>query len=88
MTTDPMRIAYLTAGAAGMYCGSCLHDNTLAAALTRLGVDIQLIPTPNRVRHHHQHAVACKQDPRLHAGRAAAVGIGDTHFGQLSVVSC
>ena len=28
-----MRIAYLAAGAAGMYCGSCLHDNTLAAAL-------------------------------------------------------
>ena len=28
-----MRIAYIAAGAAGMYCGSCLHDNTLAAAL-------------------------------------------------------
>ncbi len=28
-----MRIVYLAAGAAGMYCGSCLHDNTLAAAL-------------------------------------------------------
>lgn len=45
-----MRIAYLTAGAAGMYCGSCLHDNTLAAALTRLGVDIQLIPTYTPIR--------------------------------------
>jgi hypothetical protein len=28
-----MRIVYLTAGAAGMYCGSCLHDNALAKAL-------------------------------------------------------
>ncbi len=45
-----MRIAYLTAGAAGMYCGSCLHDNTLAAALARLGVDIQLIPTYTPIR--------------------------------------
>lgn len=45
-----MRIVYLTAGAAGMYCGSCLHDNTLASALTRLGVDIQLIPTYTPIR--------------------------------------
>lgn len=40
-----MRIAYITAGAGGMFCGSCLHDNTLAAALTRLGHDALLIPT-------------------------------------------
>lgn len=39
-----MRIAYLTAGAAGMFCGSCLHDNTLAAALQKLGHDTLLIP--------------------------------------------
>jgi glycosyltransferase involved in cell wall biosynthesis len=39
-----MRITYLTAGAAGMYCGSCMHDNTLARALVRLGVDVQLVP--------------------------------------------
>lgn len=45
-----MRLAYLTAGAAGMYCGSCLHDNTLAAALTRLGVDVQLVPTYTPIR--------------------------------------
>ena len=45
------RIVYLTAGAAGMYCGSCMHDNTLARALLALGVDVQLIPlyTPIRV---------------------------------------
>ncbi len=45
-----MRIAYLAAGAAGMYCGSCLHDNTLAAALMKLGEDVVLVPiyTPLR----------------------------------------
>jgi glycosyltransferase involved in cell wall biosynthesis len=40
-----MRIAYITAGAGGMFCGSCLHDNTLAAALIRQGHDALLIPT-------------------------------------------
>ena len=35
--SDSMKIIYLAAGAAGMYCGSCLHDNTLAAALLALG---------------------------------------------------
>jgi glycosyltransferase involved in cell wall biosynthesis len=45
-----MRIAYITAGAAGMYCGSCLHDNTLAAALIDLGEDVLLIPTYTPVR--------------------------------------
>ncbi len=45
-----MRIAYLAAGAAGMYCGSCLHDNTLAAALLELGEEVVLAPiyTPLR----------------------------------------
>lgn len=33
-----------------MYCGSCLHDNTLARALRRLGVDVQLIPTYTPLR--------------------------------------
>ena len=45
-----MRIAYITAGAAGMYCGSCLHDNTLAAALIRKGHDVALIPTYTPIR--------------------------------------
>lgn len=40
-----MKIAYLTAGAAGMYCGSCLHDNALAKALIKLGHDTILVPT-------------------------------------------
>jgi glycosyltransferase involved in cell wall biosynthesis len=40
-----MRIAYITAGAGHMYCGSCLRDNTLAMALRTAGHDVQLIPT-------------------------------------------
>src|SRR6266852_8463493 len=40
-----MKIAYITAGAAGMYCGSCLHDNTLVAALAAQGHDALLVPT-------------------------------------------
>jgi len=45
-----MKIVYLAAGAAGMYCGSCLHDNTLAAALLKLGEDILLVPTYTPLR--------------------------------------
>jgi len=40
-----MRIASVTAGAAGMFCGSCLRDNTLAAALVAKGHECLLIPT-------------------------------------------
>ncbi len=40
-----MQIVYLTAGAAGMYCGSCLHDNALAKALIARGHDALLVPT-------------------------------------------
>jgi glycosyltransferase involved in cell wall biosynthesis len=45
-----MKIVYLTAGAAGMYCGSCLHDNTLAAALIRAGDDVLLVPVYTPIR--------------------------------------
>ena len=45
-----MKIASIAAGAAGMYCGSCLHDNTLAAALLDLGEDVILIPTYTPLR--------------------------------------
>ena len=45
-----MRIAYITAGAAGMYCGSCLHDNTLAARCSELGEDVLLVPTYTPLR--------------------------------------
>jgi glycosyltransferase involved in cell wall biosynthesis len=40
-----MRIAHITAGAGHMYCGSCLRDNVLAAALLDAGHDAVLIPT-------------------------------------------
>jgi glycosyltransferase involved in cell wall biosynthesis len=45
-----MKILAFTAGAARMYCGSCLRDNTLAAELKRQGHDIILLPlyTPTR----------------------------------------
>lgn len=45
-----MRIAYIAAGAGGMYCGTCIHDNTLAAALIRKGHEVALMPiyTPMR----------------------------------------
>ncbi|MEY3282199.1 MAG: hypothetical protein RIR86_212, partial [Acidobacteriota bacterium] len=39
-----MRILYLTAGAAGMYCGSCLRDNALASELLRQGHEVNLLP--------------------------------------------
>lgn len=45
-----MRIAYIAAGAADMYCGSCLHDNALAAALQGLGHDAVLVPTYTPLR--------------------------------------
>ena len=45
-----MRITYITAGAGGMYCGSCLRDNALATALSGRGHDVTLLPlyTPTR----------------------------------------
>ncbi len=45
-----MKIAFITSGAAGMYCGSCMKDNTLAAALNRIGHDALLIPTYTPIR--------------------------------------
>ena len=50
MTAFAPRIAYIASGAGGMYCGSCLRDNALAAALQHCGVDIQLIPTYTPIR--------------------------------------
>ncbi|MFV2068724.1 MAG: glycosyltransferase family 4 protein [Pirellulales bacterium] len=45
-----MKIVYITAGAAGMFCGSCLHDNRLAAALLAIGEDVVLVPTYTPIR--------------------------------------
>jgi glycosyltransferase involved in cell wall biosynthesis len=39
-----MRILSLTAGAASMYCGSCMRDNALASALIRRGHEVTLLP--------------------------------------------
>ena len=39
-----MNILSITAGAAGMYCGSCFRDNALAAELTAAGHDVTLLP--------------------------------------------
>ena len=45
-----MRILSITAGAAGMYCGSCFRDNALARELLARGHDVTLVPvyTPTR----------------------------------------
>src|SRR5262245_23557156 len=43
-TWYPMKILSITAGAAGMYCGSCLGDNGLAAELISQGHDVILLP--------------------------------------------
>jgi glycosyltransferase involved in cell wall biosynthesis len=40
-----MKIAIITAGGAGMFCGSCMQDNTLARALRNVGHDVTLVPT-------------------------------------------
>ncbi|HIO09770.1 TPA: glycosyltransferase, partial [Candidatus Poribacteria bacterium] len=45
-----MKIAYIAAGAAGMYCGTCIHDNTLVAIIQKKGHDIALIPTYTPLR--------------------------------------
>lgn len=39
-----MKILSLTAGAASMYCGSCLRDNALATELIARGHDVTLLP--------------------------------------------
>ena len=39
-----MRFMFLTPGTGHFYCGSCLRDNTLAAALRRLGHDVSVAP--------------------------------------------
>jgi len=46
-----MHLALITAGGAGMFCGSCMHDNTLARALRDQGHQVTLVPlyTPIRV---------------------------------------
>lgn len=45
-----MKIAIITAGGAGMFCGSCMQDNTVARALRLAGEDVVLIPTYTPIR--------------------------------------
>ena len=45
-----MHIAIVTAGGAGMFCGSCMHDNTWARALVSLGAEVTLLPTYTPIR--------------------------------------
>ncbi|MCC6235639.1 MAG: glycosyltransferase family 4 protein [Verrucomicrobiales bacterium] len=39
-----MRIVQLTPGAGGMFCGNCLRDNALVAALRRQGHEVTMLP--------------------------------------------
>lgn len=45
-----MHIAILTAGGAGMFCGSCMHDNTWARALIDAGCEVSLLPAYSPIR--------------------------------------
>lgn len=45
-----MHIALITAGGAGMFCGSCMHDNTWARALLAAGCEATLVPTYTPLR--------------------------------------
>jgi glycosyltransferase involved in cell wall biosynthesis len=49
-----MKILSITAGAAGMYCGSCSRDNALAVELLARGHDVTLLPlyTPTNPDEH------------------------------------
>jgi len=50
MDLSQTKIIYLTAGAGGMFCGSCMHDNALSKALSEHGWNIQLVPTYTPIR--------------------------------------
>ena len=45
-----MKIVYLTAGAAGMFCGSCMLDNALARAMIHQGHETLLVPVYTPIR--------------------------------------
>jgi glycosyltransferase involved in cell wall biosynthesis len=60
-----MRILSITAGAAEMYCGSCLRDNALAAALIARGHDVTLLPI---------YTPTVTDEPNVSAGRRVFLG--------------
>jgi len=39
-----MNIVQITPGAGAMYCGNCLRDNALVAALKRMGHSVRMLP--------------------------------------------
>ena len=45
-----MHVAIVTAGGAGMFCGSCMQDNTWARGLMATGTRVTLIPTYTPIR--------------------------------------
>ena len=48
---SPKKIVYITAGAAGMFCGSCMRDNALVTQLKRTGgYDVTLLPLYTPIR--------------------------------------
>jgi glycosyltransferase involved in cell wall biosynthesis len=50
MRYSETKLIYLTAGAGGMFCGSCMHDNALSRALSEQGWNIQLVPMYTPIR--------------------------------------
>lgn len=60
-----MNILSITAGAAEMYCGSCLRDNALAAALMRRGHQVTLLPI---------YTPTVTDEPNMSAGRRVFLG--------------
>jgi len=39
-----MKVAHIATGAANMYCGSCIRNNTLVAAMKAMGHDLVMLP--------------------------------------------
>src|SRR5215203_4219168 len=75
--SQPMRILSITAGAAGMYCGSCFRDNALAAELIRQGHQVSLVPiyTPTRT-----------DEPNMTIGRRVLFGGISVYLQQYSSI--
>ena len=48
--TTSDEIIIITAGGAGMFCGSCMQDNTLARALMKMQQKVLLLPTYTPIR--------------------------------------
>ena len=60
-----MKILSITAGAADMYCGSCLRDNALAAELLARGHDVTLLPV---------YTPTVTDEPNMSAGKPVFFG--------------